>query len=75
MLKYLARCVLLTLGFALTTYGLVAWQHAGFSFSGIWPNFADLRVHPVHLLVLGLAMIPPAIWELFLLDARRGDRE
>lgn len=68
MLRYLLRFALLTIGFALTTLGLMTWQARGLSFDGLWPLDGPLSVHPVHLLVLGLAMIPPTLWEIFLLE-------
>jgi len=67
-MKYLLQFLLLTLGFALTTAGLMAWQDVGFRFDGLWSLAGDFGVHPVYLLVLGLAMIPPALWEIFLLE-------
>ena len=71
-MKYLGRFLLLMIGVALSTLGLVYWQHRGFSFEGIWLYDNGYRPHPLHLLVLGIAMIPPAMWEIFLLDAHRG---
>ncbi len=70
----LLRCVLLTIAFALTSYALARWQTIAFSFVDIWPMADELELHPVHVLVLGIAMIPPALWEIFLLDTA-GPRE
>ena len=67
-MRYLARFLLLMAAFALTTAGLMAWRDAGFAFDGVWPLEGEPRLHALHLLMLGLAMIPPAIWELFLLE-------
>jgi hypothetical protein len=69
-MKYFLRFVLLTIGFALTTAGLMFWHAQEFSFRGIWIVDGDLRLHPLHLLIVGLAMIPPALWEIFLLEHR-----
>jgi len=67
-MKYFTRFVLLMAAFALTTAGLMAWRDLGFAFEGVWPMDGALRLHPLHLLMLGLAMIPPALWEVFLLE-------
>lgn len=65
-MRYFWRFALLTLGFALTTAGLMAWQARDFGFQGVW----SLTVHPLHVLVVGLAMIPPSLWEIFILESR-----
>jgi hypothetical protein len=67
-MKYALRYSLLMLAFALTTFGLMGWQAVEFSFEGIWYFDNDYRVHAMHILILGLAMIPPALWEIFLLE-------
>ena len=67
-MKYFVRFLLLAAGFALTTSGLMLWQADAFSFEGIW-RFSD-RVHPIYFLIIGIAMIPPALWEIFLLENR-----
>ena len=69
-MKYLLRFVLLTIGFALTTAGLMFWHAQNFSFDGLWFFDHDFRLHPLHLLVFGLAMIPPALWEIFILESK-----
>jgi hypothetical protein len=63
-MKYLSRFLLLMTGFALTTAGLMMWRSLDFSFEQVWM----FRLHPLHILVLGLAMIPPALWEIFILE-------
>ena len=70
-MKYLTRFVLLTVGFALTTAGLMMWRAVGFSFEGVWGFDDGFRPHALHLLIVGLAMIPPALWEIFLLESER----
>lgn len=67
-MKYLTPFLLLMAGFALTTAGLMMWRSSNFSFEGVW--LLSLRPHPLHILVLGLAMIPPALWEIFILENR-----
>ena len=72
-MRYLLRFLLLTAAFALTSAGLTFWHAEGFSFRGIWLLDGDFRLHPLHLLIVGLAMIPPALWEIFLLEHTRND--
>ena len=67
-MRYFLRFLLLALGFALTTAGLMAWHARGFAFEGVWLVDNGFQLHPLHLLILGLAMIPPALWEIFLLE-------
>ena len=75
-LRYLVRFLLLTAGFGLTTLGLLSWQVLDFKLLEIWPVSGELRLHPVHLMVLGLALIPPTLWEIFLLEQRAiGNRQ
>ena len=54
---------------ALTTTGLMMWRAIGFSFDGIWFVDNGYRPHALHVLVLGLAMIPPSLWEIFVLES------
>lgn len=68
-MKYLTRFLLLMIGFALTTTGLMMWRAIGFSFEGVWFVDNGYRPHALHVLVLGLAMIPPALWEIFVLES------
>lgn len=72
-MRYLLRFTLLTVAAALAAFGLAYWQHIGFSMEGFWFVDNDYRPHPVHILALGLAMIPTTIWEIFLLDSRRAE--
>lgn len=72
-MRYFLRFVLLALGFALTTAGLMFWHGRGFTFVGVWPASESLQLHPLHLLIVGLAMIPPSLWEIFLLEQQRYD--
>jgi hypothetical protein len=72
-MRYLLRFVLLTAGFALTTAGLMLWHAVDFSFQGLWLLDDGFRPHPLHVLILGLAMIPPALWEIFILESRARD--
>ena len=72
-MRHLLRFVLLCVAAALTSFGLAYWQHTGFSMEGFWFVDNDYRPHPLHILALGLAMIPTTIWEIFLLDAKRAE--
>ena len=72
--RYLIRFLLLTTGFALTTMGLLAWQQLNFDLSTIWPFAREFAAHPVYAMVLGLALIPPTLWEIFLLE-HKTDRD
>jgi len=68
-MKYLTRFLLLMIGFALTAGGLMMWRAVGFSFEGIWFVDNGYRPHALHVLILGLAMIPPSLWEIFVLES------
>jgi hypothetical protein len=68
-IRYLIRFGLLTLGFALTTAGILAWQQIDFDLDHLWPFAA----HPVYVIVFGMALIPPTLWEIFVLENRRDD--
>jgi len=67
-MRYLSRFLLLTAGFALTAAGLMMWRAIDFSFDGIFFFYNGYRPHALHVLILGLAMIPPTLWEIFLLE-------
>ena len=69
-MRLLWCALFLITGFALVTYGLLGWQADGFSLSRVWPVGGEFAAHPVHALILGLALIPPSIWEMFLDDGR-----
>jgi len=70
--RFLIRFLLLTLGFALTTMGLLAWQQVNFNLSDVWPISDEFKTHPVYAMVLGLALIPPTLWEIFVLEMHHG---
>lgn len=67
-MRYLTSFLLLAVAFALTTAGLMLWHAQDFGFQGIWFFDNDYKPHALHLLVLGIAMIPPALWEIFILE-------
>ena len=66
--RYLIRFLLLTAGFALITMGILGWQEVGFELSTLWPVASELKLHPIHLVVVGMALIPPTLWEIFILE-------
>jgi len=67
-LRYLIRFCLLALGFALTTYGILTWQQLDFELDSLWPIADEFGSHPVYIMVLGMALIPPTLWEIFVLE-------
>ena len=62
--------VVIVASFALMTFALAQWQALGFSLDAVWPFAGELRLHPAHVLIIGIAILPPALWELFVLDHR-----
>ena len=70
-MKHLGWFLLLMVGFGLITAGLMLWHDRGFAFTGMWR--LDEGLHPLYLLIVGIAMIPPAFSEIFVLEQRRGD--
>ncbi|NKB97675.1 MAG: hypothetical protein GKR90_04120 [Pseudomonadales bacterium] len=72
-IRYLIRFGLLTLGFALTTSGILAWQQINFDLDTLWPVAREFTAHPVYVIVFGMALIPPTLWEIFVLENRRNE--
>ena len=74
-IRYLIRFALLTLGFGLTTFGVLAWQQIDFELDTMWPfggqEGEGIDAHPVFVIVLGMALIPPTLWEIFVLENSR----
>ena len=64
----------LTIAAALATYGLLAWHDSGLSMEGLLLYDNGWRPHPLHLLVLGIGALPPAMWEIFWQDVGRRQR-
>lgn len=69
-MPHLIRYLLLVVAFALTTYGLIAWHEIDYRLDDLWPFNGPLALHPVHFLAIGVAMIPPSLWEIFSIDHR-----
>ena len=69
-MKFFVRFLLLGAGFSLFTFGLLEWAHDNFTLRGLLPFTAEFRTQGLHYLMLGLAMIPPSLWEIFHLERR-----
>ena len=69
--KFLLRYCLLAATAALLGYGLVAWHDRGMAIEGLLLYDNDWRPHPMHLLVLGISLLPMAMWEVFALDVKQ----
>jgi len=70
-LKYCIRYLLLVVGFALLTYGMINWSRTAFSMHGVWFFDNSYNLHPLHFIIVGVAMIPPAMWEIFFLQHKQ----
>ena len=68
--RLLLHFLLLTAAVALVAYGLAAWQYEAFTLDGVLLYDNGWRPHPLHFLVVGIAMTPPAMWEIFALEVR-----
>ena len=66
--RLLPRLFALTLGFALATYGAMEWHYRDLTMHGLWLYDNGWRPHPVHLLVLGLCMVPVSLWQILAID-------
>lgn len=71
MLRYLSRFALLTLAFSFATAGLLGWQADGFRWPTLLADETLLRLEPLYLLILGIAIVPPTLWDIFQLEAER----
>ena len=69
-MKLLIRLLLLIVATALLTCGVLLWQAEGFRLDGLLRLDNLWVVHPVHLLIVGIAMLPVTLWEIFLLEPR-----
>ena len=72
-LRLLIRFGLLAIGFALTTFGVLGWHHVGFDVAISNTQNTPFAFHPIYALILGLALIPPSLWEIFVLETRTED--
>jgi hypothetical protein len=72
MMRRLFFMTALILATATMTWGLVAWADSGFTTQPLWPMDRALQLHPVHLIVVGLALLPASLSAL-LSDAHPSD--
>lgn len=73
-LRYLVRFMLLSLGVALVTYGAIAWHYEGLSLRGFLLYDNGWRPHPIHLIIVGLTLMPLSLWDIFVMEAMRSTR-
>lgn len=72
--RLLIRFIVLAAASSAVAYGLLAWQHQGFTLVGVWLVDNDWRLHPVHFLVLGIGLIPPTMWDIFAMEMHAARR-
>lgn len=70
MMRYSFRLGLLVVGMASATLGIVYWQHVGFVFEGLWFE-NGFKLHPLHLVAVGVIIVPPTMLDIFALDGSR----
>ncbi len=73
MMNRLFWMIAVILATAIMTWGLVAWADSGFATQSLWPMAGVLQLHPVHLIGVGLAILPPSLSALLLSDAQTGE--
>ena len=61
MMRRLFCMTAVVLATATMTWGLVAWADGGFTTQPLWPMEGTLQLHPVHLIAVGLALLPPSL--------------
>ena len=64
VMTYFVYYLLIVAGSCLSTVGLLLWNAHDFETFGILMS-DGWRLHPVHILILGVSMTVPAIWEIF----------
>ncbi|MEM7098268.1 MAG: hypothetical protein AAF541_08420 [Pseudomonadota bacterium] len=70
-IRLLIRFTLLAIGFALTTYGILGWHQLGFAVDFSIRDPQRYGLHPIYMLILGLALIPPSVWEIFVFETAK----
>lgn len=73
-IRLLIRLVVLAAASSAVAYGLLAWQHDGFTLAGVLFVDNDWRLHPVHFLVVGIGLIPPTMWDIFAMETHAAKR-
>ena len=66
--------LLLTAAVASLCYGLIDWHANAFSAQGIWLYDNGWRPHPVHFVAVGIALIAPALWDIFAMAFAAAER-
>lgn len=66
--RLLIRFLVLAAASAAVAYGLLAWQHQGFTVTGVWLVDNGWRPHPVHFVIVGIGLIPPTLWDIFTME-------
>ena len=61
-LRRLSCHAVIVASFALMAFALAEWQARGFSIGDVWPIDGEMRVHPAHVLLLGIVILPPALF-------------
>ena len=69
------RHILLMASVASVVYGLTSWHALAFDTSQVWLYNNDWRPHPVHFVALGLGLMAPSLWEIFVLSMLLGTRQ
>lgn len=69
-MTYLVYYCLIIAGSSFSTAGLLLWEARNFTTAGLFIYDGSWTIHPLLILILGIAMIVPAIWEIF----QRGNR-
>ncbi len=68
MMSRLLCMLAIILAMATMTWGLVAWADDLFSVDPLWPLHGAARLHPIHLIGMGLATLPLALHALLVRD-------
>jgi|GEM_PF-2441622 len=68
MMSRLFCMLAITLAMATLTWGLVGWAAGRFVIDSLWPLHGTVRLHPIHLIGVGLAILPVALYALLLPD-------
>ena len=74
-IRLVIRFVVLAGASSAVAYGLLAWQHEGFSLAGVWLVDNDWRLHPVHFLIVGIGLIPPTMWDIYAMEVQAAKRQ
>lgn len=73
-IRLVVRLIVLAAASSAVAYGLLAWQHQGFTLVGVWLVDNGWRLHPVHFLMVGIGLIPPTMWDIFTMEIHAARR-